>query len=129
MELELIFSHGLLVVQLEENIRPIALSWEWVKLVDGLAAESSIIQNATTAVGSTEKRRPGRPGRRGRKPSIIAEVNSDDAQDTLTDFTWWRGNMLSALLYQKGSLPRSLVKKAARQGIEIIICKIHMISI
>lgn len=106
----------ILLLELEENIRPIALSWEWVKLVDGLSAESSIIENATSAVGSTQKRKPGRPGRRGRKPSMITEVNPDDAQDTLTDFTWWRGNMLSVLLFQKGSLPHSLVKKTARQG-------------
>lgn len=101
------------LLEFEENIRPIALSGDWLKLVDGWSAESSVIQNSVAAVGSTQKRKPGR---RGRKLSITTEVNARGGRDTSVDFTWWRGSMLSMLLFKKGSLPRSLVKKAARQG-------------
>lgn len=101
-------------LQLEENIRPIALSGDWVKLVDGWSAESSVTLSATNASGSTQKRRPGR---RGRKTSVVTEVTADDGQDILADFTWWRGGKLTKLLFQKGILPRTLVKKSARHGI------------
>ncbi|KAL3518480.1 hypothetical protein ACH5RR_021069 [Cinchona calisaya] len=103
----------LLLLELEENIRPIALSGDWVKLVDGLSADSSVTLTATIASGSTQKRRPGR---RGRKSSIVTEVTADDGQDMLADFTWWRGGKLTKLLFQKRILPRTLVKKSARQG-------------
>ena len=102
-------------MQLEENIRTIALSGDWVKLVDGWSAEYSVTPNAVNASGSTQKRRPGR---RGRKTSFMTEVTADDSQDILADFTWWRGGKLTKLLLQKGVLPRILVKKSARQGTE-----------
>ncbi|KAL3530436.1 hypothetical protein ACH5RR_009758 [Cinchona calisaya] len=102
-----------LLLELEENIRTIALSGDWVKLVDGWSAESSVTQSATSGSGSTQKRRPGR---RGRKMSTVTEVTADDGRDMLADFTWWRGGKLTKLLFQKGILPRTLVKKSARQG-------------
>lgn len=109
---------SMILLQFEENIRPIALSGDWIKLVDGWSAESSVIQNSVAAVGSTQKRKPSK---RGRKLSITTEVNAFGGRDTSADFTWWRGSMLSKLLFKKGSLPRSMVKKAARQGIHIIL--------
>lgn len=103
----------LLLLELEENIRTIALSGDWFKLVDGCSVESSVTPSASNASGSTQKRRPGR---RGRKASVVTEVTADDSQDILADFTWWRGGKLTKLLLQKGILPRTLVKKSARQG-------------
>lgn len=100
-------------LQLEENVRPIALSGDWIKLVDGSSTQSSTSQIAANAAGSTQKRRPGR---RGRKPSAMVEVASDDCQDMSTDFTWWRGGTLSKLMFQRGILPCSMIRKAARQG-------------
>lgn len=102
----------ILMLELEENIRTIALSGDWVKLVDDCSTESSASQSAASATGSTQKRRPGR---RGRKPSVTAEV-ATDSQDLLSDFTWWRGGTLSKRIFQRGILPCSMVKKAARQG-------------
>lgn len=110
--------HLMFLLQLEENIRPIALSGDWLKLVDGWSTESSVIQNATPAVGSSQKRKPGK---RGRKPAVFSEANAGDRRNRSADFTWWRGSMVSKLLLQKGSLPRSLLKKAARQGNEITL--------
>ncbi|GAA0151054.1 hypothetical protein LIER_09856 [Lithospermum erythrorhizon] len=103
-----------LLLQLEENIRTVAVSGDWVKLVDGWSAESSVVQcKALNAVSSTQKRRPGR---RGRKASVVTEVVDDDSQDTLADITWWRGGHLLTFISQKGTLPHLSVKKAARQG-------------
>ncbi|XP_020552432.1 DDT domain-containing protein PTM-like [Sesamum indicum] len=103
----------ILLLELEENIRTIALSGDWIRLVDSCSTQSSTSQIAANAAGSTQKRRPGR---RGRKPSVVVEVASDDSQDALTDFTWWRGGRLSKLMFQRGILPCSMIRKAARQG-------------
>lgn len=91
----------------------IALSGDWIKLVDSGPTQSSSTQIAANAAGSTQKRRPGR---RGRKPSAVVEVATDDCQDTSPDFTWWRGGTLSKLMFQRGVLPSSMIRKAARQG-------------
>lgn len=94
-------------------MRTVALSGDWIKLVDTGPTQLSTSQIAANAAGSTQKRRPGR---RGRKPSVVVEVASDDCQDTSNDFTWWRGGTLSKLMFQRGVLPSSMIRKAARQG-------------
>ncbi|CAN4119451.1 unnamed protein product [Withania somnifera] len=98
---------------LEENIRLVAFSVDWTKLVDGGPSESSITHSAAGAAGSTHKRKPGR---RGRKPMAIVEATADECQDIPTDFTWWRGGLVSKFIFHKGTLPRRMVKKAALQG-------------
>ncbi|KAA8550242.1 hypothetical protein F0562_001926 [Nyssa sinensis] len=103
-----------LLLELEENIRVIALSDDWVKPGEDWSVESSSTQTATFAGGSTQKRGPS--GRRRRKQSSMPEVTTDDCHKNMRDFIWWRGGMLSKLIYQKGILPHLLVKKAARQG-------------
>ncbi|CAI9778347.1 unnamed protein product [Fraxinus pennsylvanica] len=113
-----------LLLELEENIRTIALSGDWVKLVEGCSTESSASQSAASAAGSTQKRRPRR---RGRKPSAMAEV-AIDCQDLLSDFTWWRGGTLSKCIFQRGILPRSMIKNAARQGGSKTIPGIHYVE-
>lgn len=102
-----------LLLELEENIRLVAYSVDWTKLVDGGQSESSITHSAAGAAGSTHKRKPGR---RGRKPMVIVEATADECQDIPTDFTWWRGGLISKFIFQKGTLPRRMVKKAALQG-------------
>lgn len=104
---------SLFLMQLEENIRVVSFSGDWVKLVDSCSVESSVTQSNTTAVGSTQKRGPGR---RGRKPAVVHEPTADDDHNTQNDFIWWRGGMLSKLVFQKGILPSKMVKKSARQG-------------
>ncbi|KAK4441253.1 DDT domain-containing protein PTM [Sesamum alatum] len=103
----------ILLLELEENVRTIALSRDWTKFVEGCSPHSSTSQIAATAAGSTQKRRPGR---RGRKVSTMVEGAVDDSQDMSTHFTWWRGGILSKLMFQRGILPCSIVKKSARQG-------------
>ncbi|KAF8397829.1 hypothetical protein HHK36_016754 [Tetracentron sinense] len=99
---------------LEENIRLIALSGAWVKLVDDWSDDSSMAQNSMCFVGPTQKRGAG--SRRNRKQSATSEVTTDPSHDNSSDFSWWRGGKLSSLIYQKGILPCSMVKRAARQG-------------
>ncbi|KAL0460748.1 UNVERIFIED_CONTAM: DDT domain-containing protein PTM [Sesamum latifolium] len=103
----------ILLLELEENVRTIAFSRDWTKFVGGCSPHSSTSKIAATAAGSTQKRRPGR---RGRKSSTIVEVAVDDSQDMSTDFTWWRGGVLSKLMFQRAILPCSIIKKSARQG-------------
>ncbi|XP_073066363.1 DDT domain-containing protein PTM-like [Primulina eburnea] len=103
----------IILLELEENIRKIALSEDWIRLFDGISSQPSTSQVAVIVTGSTQKRRPGR---RGRKPSTVVDVAVDDSQDEPSDFTWWRGGSLSKLVLQRGFLPRSVIRKAARKG-------------
>ncbi|XP_022140394.1 DDT domain-containing protein PTM-like [Momordica charantia] len=99
-----------LLLELEVNIRCIALSGNWFKLVDDWFLETSMIQNAPSAVGTTIHKRG--PGRRSRKQSV-SEVPSHDR--SAANFLWFRGGR-SKLVFQRAALPRCIVAKAARQG-------------
>lgn len=101
-----------LLLELEENIRTIALSGEWIKLVDDLLVEPSVIQGPVCTVGTTQKRAPY--SRRGRKQNAIHEAIDDECNDK--SFVWWQGGKLSKIIFQRAILARSLIKKAARQG-------------
>lgn len=100
-------------MQLEENIHHVAFSGDWVKLVDGWSVESSAT-HVSSAAELSQKHDPG--GRRGRRPSAMPEVKADEDPDISDDFVWWRGGMLSKVMFQKGILPQNLVKNSARQG-------------
>ncbi|CAA0815005.1 PHD finger family protein [Striga hermonthica] len=103
----------ILLLELEENVRPIAFSGDWVKVVGGCSTQPSSVQIAANAAGSVQKRKPGR---RGRKPSAVVEVATDVCVDSSNDFTWWRGGTLYKIMSQTAILPRSMIRKAARQG-------------
>lgn len=100
-------------LQFEENIRFVAFSVDWFKLVDDGASESSNTHSTTGVMESSHKQKSGR---RGRKPSSMVKVTADDCKTKLKDFTWWRGGILSKLLFQKVTLPQSMLKKAAHHG-------------
>ncbi|XP_023533643.1 DDT domain-containing protein PTM-like [Cucurbita pepo subsp. pepo] len=98
-----------LLLELEENIRSIALSSNWFKLVDDWFLETSMIQNAPGAFGTTvQKRGPGR-----RRKQSVSEDPSHERSDA--NFLWFRGG-ISKLVFQRAALPRCIVAKAARQG-------------
>lgn len=99
-----------LLLELEENIRTIALSSDWVKLVDDWLVEYSAMQNASFTAGTAEKRGPGRR----KKQSAMSELTDDGCQEK--SFVWWQGGKQSKLVFQKAVLPRVMVKRAARQG-------------
>ncbi|XP_022752616.1 DDT domain-containing protein PTM-like isoform X2 [Durio zibethinus] len=101
-----------LLLDLEENISIISLSADWIKLMDDWLVEPSVIQSTSSTVGLPQKRGPG--GRCQRKQSVVSEVTANDSNDK--SFDWWRGGKLSTNVFQKAILPRSMVRKAARQG-------------
>ncbi|KAL6510987.1 hypothetical protein OROGR_022111 [Orobanche gracilis] len=105
----------ILLLELEENVRAVAFSGDWVKLVDGCSTQSSHVQISANAAASSQKRKPGR---RGRRLSAVAEVATDDYQALSNDITWWRGGTLSKLMFQRG-IPSSMIRKAARQVISV----------
>lgn len=101
----------LLLLELEENIHSLALSGGWFKPVDEWSVKLSTAQFGTCVVGSAQKRGPST--RRNRKQSATSEIT---AAADWKYVHWWRGGKLSKVVLQTGILPRSLVKKAARQG-------------
>ncbi|XP_076930981.1 DDT domain-containing protein PTM-like isoform X2 [Bidens hawaiensis] len=102
------------LLEFERNIRDIAFSTDWVRLVDDTGSESQLGQTAKNVTGSTQKRGLNR---RGRKAVVtIPEIPDTDVKDLSTDFAWWRGGMLSKHIFQKGILPQMMIKHAARQG-------------
>ncbi|XVF19795.1 hypothetical protein REPUB_Repub11eG0141600 [Reevesia pubescens] len=113
-----------LLLDLEENISVIALSVDWIKLMDDWLVESSFIQSTSSTGGLPQKRRPG--GRRRRKESVTSEVTADNCGDK--SFNWWRGGKLSIHVFQKAILPGPMVRKAARQGGVRKISGIHYVD-
>ena len=77
-----------------------------------MLVESPMIQSSTCAIGTTQKR--GLSGRRNRKQSAASEGTAAGCRDQ--SFDWWQGGKVSKLIFQKAILPRSVVRKAARQG-------------
>ncbi|KAF7805669.1 DDT domain-containing protein PTM-like [Senna tora] len=101
-----------LLLELEENIRLISFTGDWVKLMDDWLVESSMIQSASSSVGTVQTR--ALTGRRYKKQSAIDEVTADSCHENNID--WWYGGKFTKFLFQKAVLPRSMVRKAARQG-------------
>ncbi|XP_062105255.1 DDT domain-containing protein PTM-like [Humulus lupulus] len=101
-----------LLLQLEENIRIIALSSDWDKLVDDWLVEYSAVQNAMPTAGATQKRGP--VGKRNKKQAAMSELTTDGSREK--SFVWWQGGKQSKLVFQKAILPLSMVRRAARQG-------------
>lgn len=91
-------------------MRSISFSGDWMKLVNCFSTQSSTSEIAT---GSTQK---CRPGRRGKKRPDMVEAVADGFMNKPTKFTWWRGGIMSKLMFQRGVLPSSFIKKPARQG-------------
>ncbi|CAJ1979192.1 unnamed protein product [Sphenostylis stenocarpa] len=100
-----------LLLELEENIRTISFYGDWVKLVDDWLVEFSMVQSATSTLGTAQKRAP--TGRRYKKRPAIDEATADGCSE---NFVWWRGGKVTKFIFQKAILPKSMVRKAARQG-------------
>lgn len=56
----------------------------------------------------------------GRKRSRYSDIESNSSNTSGLGTYWWRGGRLSRHLFNWKVLPRSLVIKAARQGLKII---------
>lgn len=102
-------------MQLEKNIRLVAFKTEWIKLVDEWSVDTTVSQNIANAAGSSHKR--GRGGRRGKKQGATTEVTADKGRDKSESFIWWRGGLVSTLIFRRGLLPCLMTKESARNGI------------
>ncbi|KAF8098895.1 hypothetical protein N665_0256s0025 [Sinapis alba] len=98
-----------LLLELEENICSVALSSDWLKLMDDWLIEHSIFQSARVTVGATQKRGPGK-----KKQRNLAEVTAEGSNDD--SFTWWRGGKLSKIILLKAVLLKPTIRKAAWRG-------------
>jgi hypothetical protein len=97
-------------MQLESNIRGIAFSASWLKLIDDWPVESPSV---STGASAYQKRGAG--GRRGRKRLLASEHGT--ATDDDNSWTWWSRGNISKRILQRGALLGSTLRKAARQGI------------
>lgn len=79
--------------------------------MDDWWVEFPIIQSATSTIGTIQKRAPS--GRRNKKRSSIDEATADSNHE---NSIWWRGGKFTKFIFQKAALPKSMVRKAARQG-------------
>ncbi|XP_027360332.1 DDT domain-containing protein PTM isoform X2 [Abrus precatorius] len=100
-----------LLLLLESNLRPLALSSDWLKHVDSVATMGSATH---VVVNSRTSSRHGI----GRKRARYSDIETSSSSNTASGLGmyWWRGGRLSRKLFNWKVLPRSLVTKAARQG-------------
>jgi hypothetical protein len=105
-------------MQLESNIRGIAFSASWLKLIDDWPVESPGVSTGASRPAEYQKRGGG--GRRGRKRLVSSE--SSTATDDDNSWTWWSRGNVSKCSLQRGALLSSALRKAARQGISHFYC-------
>ncbi|KAM0940325.1 putative transcription factor interactor and regulator LIM family [Dioscorea sansibarensis] len=99
-----------LLLELERNIRGIALFGSWNKLVDDGSIEFSAAPT-TMPYGPNKKRGP--TGRWNKKLPAVSDLVSVPSEES---WEWWRGGKILKSVLQKWALPGSLIKRAARQG-------------
>lgn len=80
--------------------------------MDDWLVEFSMVQSATSTLGTAQKRAPS--GRRYKKRSATDEATTEGRPE---NFVWWRGGKFTKFIFQKAILPKSMVRKAAREGI------------
>ncbi|CAL1367023.1 unnamed protein product [Linum trigynum] len=100
------------LLELEENIRRIALSGDWVKAADSWVIGTFIAESAATETRSVQRRGPA--GKRHKKQSALADREVDGCDDK--SFIWWRGGNLLKHVFHNAVLPGAMIKKVARQG-------------
>ncbi|KAL5203696.1 hypothetical protein ABZP36_008567 [Zizania latifolia] len=104
-----------LLLELESNIRGVAFSSSWLKLIDDWPMESPNASAGASRPAAYQKRGTG--GRRGRKRSIASESASvTDDDNSWKEVNWWSGGNVSKRILQRGALAILTIRKAARQG-------------
>lgn len=101
------------IVQLESNLHHLALSAEWLKHVDSLATLGSA-SHIVIASSRASKHAIGRKKARLLDPEGNPSSNGAGG----LSLCWWRGGRVSCQLFSWKVLPRSIVSKAARQGLQ-----------
>ncbi|XP_043724576.1 DDT domain-containing protein PTM-like [Telopea speciosissima] len=100
-----------LLLTLESNLRQIALSAEWWKLVDSVATMGSASHVLATSVNLSLKQGISRK----RARLLDGNSNSYSIAAAKSDF-WWRGGKLSRQAFRWKVLPHSLASKGGRQA-------------
>ncbi|XP_044949107.1 DDT domain-containing protein PTM-like isoform X1 [Hordeum vulgare subsp. vulgare] len=104
-----------LLLELESNIRGIVFSASWLKLMDDWPVKSPGVSAGPSRSAAYQKRGTG--GRRGRKRLLASESSTvTDDDKSWKEVNWWNGGNISKCILQRGVLPSSSVRKAARQG-------------
>ncbi|XP_062201843.1 DDT domain-containing protein PTM-like [Phragmites australis] len=101
-----------LLLELESNIRGVAFSASWSKLIDDWPVEPSGVSTGASRPAAYQKRGIG--GRRGRKRLMASECGTVTDDDN--SWTWWSRGNISKRILQRGALLSSTIRKAARQG-------------
>ncbi|KQJ89596.1 DDT domain-containing protein PTM isoform X2 [Brachypodium distachyon] len=107
-----------LLLELESNIRTIAYSTSWTKLIDEWPVESPAASVGLSRPAAYQKRGTG--GRRGRRRSLATEsvtntaVTDDDK--SWKEFNWWSGGNISKRILQRGAHLSLAIRKTVRQG-------------
>ncbi|GJM88016.1 hypothetical protein PR202_ga04032 [Eleusine coracana subsp. coracana] len=102
-----------LLLELESNIRGVAFSGSWSKLIDDWPVESPGVSTGASRPAAYQKRGAGGRGR-GRKRLVASE--SGTTADDDNSWTWWSRGNVSKRILQRGALLCSTLRKAARQG-------------
>ncbi|KAK4356493.1 hypothetical protein RND71_025464 [Anisodus tanguticus] len=98
------------LLTLESNLRPLALTPDWLKHVDSLAKMGS----GHHIIINSPRNRHGIGKKKARH--LEPEVNPSSNAGSGLGLFWWRGGRLSRQLFNWKVLPQSLARKAARQG-------------
>ncbi|XP_073007050.1 DDT domain-containing protein PTM-like [Typha latifolia] len=104
----------LLLLELEKNIRGIAFIGGWFKMEDDWSIEFPALVAGASRIRANKKRGTG--GKRNRKRSVASDVVVASSEDNWKDVQWWCGGKLSKVVFPKGAIHSSLIRKAARQG-------------
>ncbi|KAJ6403110.1 hypothetical protein OIU84_015099 [Salix udensis] len=67
------------LLELEKNIRLVALSGDWVKAMDDWLVESSVTQSSASSIGTANRRRVN--GKRHKKHSGVTDTTADGCHD------------------------------------------------
>ena len=101
------------MIQFEANLHHLALSAKWMKHVDSAVTICSASHIVIASSRGSIKHRIAR--KRGRNNDGESNPTSNPAVGP--SICWWRGGRVSRQLFNWKVLPRSLVSKAARQGL------------
>lgn len=100
-------------MQLEANLHHLALSSDWMKHVDSAATMGSAYHIVISSSRGSSK--SGIARNKGQCNDVESKPTSNSALGP--SICWWRGGKVSRQLFNWKVLPRSLVSKAARQGL------------
>lgn len=104
-------------VQLESNLHRLALSAEWLKHMDSATTMGSASHIVSASLRASSKNGIGR--KRARYSEFDSNPSSNSASGL--GMLWWRGGRISRRLFSWKVLPRTLVSKAARQGLQFFL--------